>query len=324
MTSLSHAQRLSRTPAVVAYTHEYQDWQLGEGHPTNPVRARLAVEQLQENADRLRIDLARMVPTLDWNRVLAEAELVHDRSYLTALRQGCNEVWDGTQPRLGEVAALMFTGTMDLVEAMLLDRAAGRVGVYFNPQGAKHHAMRATGSGFCALNDMAWAAKKLVRLGLKVAYFDWDAHHGDGVEELLRDEPQALTMSVHNGGIFPGTGLDGHDPARGIYNWALPQGGGCHDLYHAAQEAWEILDEFNPDVILVACGADGLHGDPLGALSYDVYGVVKTVAYPLGALARRLDAPVVIGGAGGYQPYDETPRAWAEWVSHIYGAVARH
>lgn len=311
-----------KAPAVVAYTHEYLDWQLGEGHPTNPVRARIAVEMLQDEADRVQVDLARVVPILDWDRVLTEARLVHDEAYLADLRAGRNEVWEGVQPRLGEVAALMFAGTLDLVEAMLADRERGRIGVYFNPQGAKHHAMRADGSGFCALNDMAWAAKKLVAAGLKVAYVDWDAHHGDGVEALLAEEPHALTFSIHLGGIFPGTGMDGHDPARGIYNWALARGAGDYALGDAMQEVLHIIRDSRPDVILVACGADGLDGDPLGGLRYTWTGVTKGAAYPLGALAGRLGAPVIVGGAGGYQPFDRTPEAWAQWVAHIYGALA--
>jgi len=59
--------------------------------------------------------------------------------------------------------------------------------------GAKHDAQRDTASGFCICNDMAVAAKELAASGLKVPYIDWDAHHGDGVEFLLEQVPQAMT-----------------------------------------------------------------------------------------------------------------------------------
>jgi acetoin utilization protein AcuC len=171
---------------------------------------------------------------------------------------------------------------------------------------------------------MAWAATKLTSRGLKVAYVDWDAHHGDGVEVLLGDNPTALTMSIHNGEIFPGTGRDGHSPERGIYNWALASGAGDDELREAMAQIGEILTGFRPDVILVACGADGLIGDPLGGLSYTIAGVAEVAAHQIGALAGRLGAPVIVGGAGGYQPFGATPEAWAEWVWMINdGLVSR-
>jgi acetoin utilization protein AcuC len=152
---------------------------------------------------------------LEWERIEREAGLVHDPAYVAAVRRGRCAEWSGTQERLGEVAALMFTGTLDLVEQLLID---DQPGIYFNPQGAKHHAHRDHASGFCVLNDMAWAATRLTGAGQRVIYLDWDAHHGDGVEALLLNTPEAVTASIQDRTIFPGTGRGWSDTMRGAYN----------------------------------------------------------------------------------------------------------
>ena len=73
--------------------------------------------------------------------------------------------------------------------------------------GAKHHAQYDHSSGFCVFNDFAIAADIATKdHGLKVAIIDIDAHHGDGVENLTRENPSVLTFSIHESGIFPGTG----------------------------------------------------------------------------------------------------------------------
>lgn len=295
-------------PVTIAYTPAYLDWQLGDTHPTNPERARIAVELIEE-WDRARCEWANP----DATGVFEAAALVHDQDYLDRVRAGYSAEWSGCQPRLGEVAALMFAGTADLVERLLVDRAAGTRGIYFNPQGAKHHAQRDHSSGFCVLNDMAWAAKRLVAEGLTVLYVDWDAHHGDGVEALLHGYDGAVTASIHDANIYPGTGRDGHDVAAGAYNWGLPAGAGDDALATAMGEVLTLADELAPDVVLLACGADGLAGDPLSTLRFSLAGIADA-ATALGTWAATNDVPVLVGGAGGYQPLTETPQAWFETV----------
>lgn len=211
----------------------------------------------------------------------------------------------------------MFTGTVDLVEDILGNWGPG---VWFNPQGAKHHAQRDHASGFCVLNDMAWAAKRLVAAGKKVLYVDWDAHHGDGVEALLLGDPEAVTASIHQIGIYPGTG--GRSlPEQGAYNWPLSAGDGDAALATAMIGVLALADEIRPDVVLLACGADGLAGDPLTSLEFTLDGI-GSAASRLGAWTAARDVPVVVGGAGGYQPLTETPAAWALTIRNLHDAYA--
>lgn len=76
------------TTVIVAYTPQYLDWRLGAGHPTNPERARLAVDQITTWAATAGVDLGIRAPELDWERVLREAATIHHGDYLSHLRNG--------------------------------------------------------------------------------------------------------------------------------------------------------------------------------------------------------------------------------------------
>jgi acetoin utilization protein AcuC len=305
------------TSLTIAYTPEYLDWQLGADHPTDPRRAQIGTALLAEWAEASGVAIRWISPELDWPAVEREAGRVHDARYVQGVRAGvCNE-WSGRHVRLGEVAALMFQGTVDLVEQMKADRANGVSGVYFNPQGAKHHAQRAAASGFCVLNDMAWAATDLTGDGLRVLYVDWDAHHGDGVEALVIDNTSAATASIHDATIFPGTGRSGHREDKRAYNWARPRSSGDRELAASMTEVLAVADELAPDVVLLACGADGLAGDPLSSLRYTIDGI-ESAATTLGAWCCDAGTSIVVGGAGGYQPLTETPRAWVRTITTLY------
>jgi acetoin utilization protein AcuC len=197
---------------------------------------------------------------------------------------------------------------------------SGEAQVAFNPQGAKHHAQYDHSSGFCVFNDMALVAKLFMAAGLKPMYIDWDAHHGDGVENILRAYPNLVTASIHQGGIFPGTGLTS-EPENGAYNIPLSNGDGDIEFLDAMQDIELLADEIQPDVILLATGADAHHSDPLSGLNFDYPGY-RAAAKIVGEIANKhAKGRVLIGGAGGYQPLTHTPQVWAQVVAQVYSTV---
>jgi acetoin utilization protein AcuC len=218
---------------------------------------------------------------------------------------------------MGQVALHMFAGTVRLTEKML----AGELKVGFNPQGAKHHAQYNHSSGFCVFNDMAWAAREFQKNGMKVMYIDWDAHHGDGVENLLTGSIDLTTCSIHDSVIFPGTGLKGHFPELGVYNWALDPASGDDEFRRAMGEIEQLADKLKPDVVLVATGADAHKSDPLSTLQFDYPGY-EDAASTVGRIASTYsEGRVLIGGAGGYQPFDHTPEIWAKVVARVHDEI---
>ena len=101
------------------------------------------------------------------------------------------------------------------------------------------------------------------------------------------------------------------DPDRKIYNKALPATSGDAELHVAVHNFVGVAKTFNPDIIFVAVGADGLAGDPLSTLNYTIEGMENAIkrvrlAFP--------NTPILFGGEGGYQPDGETPEAWARMV----------
>lgn len=290
----------------VAYDDRLLKWRLGKNHPTNPVRAKNAVHMLGQLGVPMRVERISEPDT-------SLLESVHSPRYVAQTLDGWNDEWQGKRLDLGKTAALMFQGTVDCVNAI----EAGAE-VAFSPQGAKHHAQWAQGSGFCVFNDMAWAAQSWAWTGERVLYVDLDAHHGDGVENLTYGITDVMTASIHDGTIFPGTG-HWDAPALRVYNWPLEAGSGDAQLIAAVEEALMIATRFDPTVILVAVGGDGHALDPLSSLqySYDGYREAGTL---IGEFAAFQGAGVLIGGAGGYRPKDATPTSWASFVASLYTA----
>jgi acetoin utilization deacetylase AcuC-like enzyme len=138
----------------------------------------------------------------------------------------------------------------------------------------------------------------------------------------LADDPDLVTCSIHDSAIFPGTGLKGHSPKKGIYNWALDPASGDDAFMAAMGEIETLADKIKPDVVLLATGADAHRTDPLSTLNFDYYGY-DFAARTVGRIASSYSqGRVLIGGAGGYQPFDHTPAIWAKVVDAVYEEVS--
>ena len=148
----------------------------------------------------------------------AELKRVHAPSYIDeVLDNHLSGQWSGKRADLAILASTFVGGTLVALYALLNKKAL--TAIHF--PGSKHHAQYDHSSGFCIFNDFAIAADIATKdYGLRVAILDIDAHHGDGVENLTADNPMVLTYSIHEKGIFPGTGNE-RDPARNIYNYPL-------------------------------------------------------------------------------------------------------
>ena len=147
--------------------------------------------------------------------------------------------------------------------------AEGRVEAAFNCSGGLHHAMPNRASGFCVFNDPVIAIKYLLERGLRVAYVDIDAHHGDGVQHAFYDSDRALTISLHQSGdyLFPGTGfVDEMGAGRGLgYSVNLPLYPYTNDeiyLWALNSVVVPLVKAFNPDVLATQLGMDPTSATP--------------------------------------------------------------
>jgi acetoin utilization protein AcuC len=309
----------------VIYTDLYLKWQLGDGdgsHPTNPVRAELATQMLTEKYGEDVVVVDPIDPAKEGSDMDALRE-THDEKFIEEVLAGRSGEWTGTKPELGQTALAMFKGTIRAVEAIL-----SGVKVVFNPQGAKHHAKYDRSSGFCVFNDMTYAALALQAKGLRPLYIDWDIHAGDGVAEMLSGTG-IPRISIHGGNNFPYDRRyqvpfgECHDEADHCYNFNVGSFDGDEVFMECIDKAREIIEAYKPDVILLAAGADGHTGlDNLsGTNTYTAVGFTYAAEMVAEMAIKHADGRVLIGGAGGYQPYKETPETWALVVGTIFDRV---
>jgi acetoin utilization protein AcuC len=312
-------------PVTVVYSDDYLDWQLENG-VTDPRRALRATRHLEEECgDAVTVLDPNDIPV---DEVRSAIEMVHTPEYATqVIDEGISVEFPRPDYRLGEVAQLMFAGTMVAVREVL----AGNTRIAFNPQGAKHHAKVEHSSGFCVFNDMAWAALHMEGMGRRPLYLDWDVHAGDGVQEMLSGST-IPTLSIHQGSIFPsdyntkdralaseGVRHTHHLADKAAFNWNMERDAGDEAFRWAIDEAIEVIRDYKPDTLLLAIGADAHGGQMLGTagtnVTYDGFDYaaarVREIADELGVTG------IVMGGAGGYQPLDHTPRIWANVVKRI-------
>jgi acetoin utilization protein AcuC len=210
-------------------------------------------------------------------------------------------------PGLWEAAQLVAAGSLlaaDLVAGGEAERA-------FHFAGGLHHAMPDRASGFCYVNDAVLAIMRLRERGLRVAYVDIDAHHGDGVQYAFYGDPRVLTISVHERGerLFPGTGFVrevGEGEGAG-FSVNLPLEAYTDTaVYLPAFEAVvpPLLERFKPDVIVAQLGIDSHRTDPLTHLALDVQGFAR-------ALQRIVPlAPKLLALGGGGYDLGNVARAW--------------
>jgi acetoin utilization protein AcuC len=188
---------------------------------------------------------------------------------------------------------------------------SGQSDVAFNLGGGLHHAWRDHASGFCVFNDAAIAIQWLVNLRWRVAYLDFDVHHGDGVQWAFYDSDRVLTVSLHQDGrtLFPGSGgmeETGRGAGEGYaVNLPLPR--------HTDDEAYlwafdqfvpPLIARFDPDIVVTQLGVDTHVLDPLAELDLTTQGQMAVVQ----RLARLAPHWLALGG-GGYN-LDVVPRAW--------------
>ncbi len=306
------------------YTDTFLTYDLGPSHPLQQRRLKMVQDVLKEQGalESGGGPIVEIEPTPADRELL---ERVHTKAYLSAVERASREPGAGFLKDFGlgrgdtpafagiyESARLYAGGTVDAARLV----ASGEFEVAFNVAGGLHHAHADRASGFCTFNDLALGVKVLNDAGFqKVAYIDIDVHHGDGVQFLFWDDPNTLTLSLHESPewLFPRvsgftTEIGGPGAEGTSINVPLAPHTG-DSVWHEAFESVvpEALARFQPDALILQLGADAHFGDPLAHLALTSQGWMAAFEK---LLALGAGKPIVLTGGGGYN-LDTVRRLWS-------------
>jgi acetoin utilization deacetylase AcuC-like enzyme len=254
---------------LVATDVRFEEHDAGRGHPERPDRVRAVLDGLDAGAPsdaRRRLEPRRA--TRD------ELERVHTVDYLDRLERFCKEGGGRLDADTGASAAsweaaLLAAGS-GLEAADALERGDGDSAFCaVRPPG--HHAVSARAMGFCLLNNVAVTAAALRDRGERVLVVDWDAHHGNGTQDIFYADGSVMYVSMHEWPLYPGTGRLTDTGAGGgagaTVNFPLPAGATGDVYLDAIDTVVEPLAErFAPTWVLVSAGYDAHRADPLTGL----------------------------------------------------------
>jgi acetoin utilization protein AcuC len=308
-----------RLPALFVYSEEMGRFDFGPDHPYKPERATKTLDLCMRYG----------VINYPWMRVVEPQNidedllyLFHEPGYLHLLKDASHGQvsLDMLERGLGTADTPILRGLYDWsvraaggTYSSMKDILEGRAQVAFNPLGGFHHARRGNAEGFCYINDIVIALMGALqnKPHVKIAYVDFDAHHGNGVQEAFYEDRRVLFISVHETGrtLYPWSGSEtetGHGVAEG-YTVNIPLEPGADDeVYSFALDhaVFPILKAFCPDFIVAEIGADTLISDPLTHLKLTNNGYQKA----LRGLMPICPKILALGG-GGYDLY-RTSRCW--------------
>lgn len=285
--------------------YECHDHITGDLHPDAPVRLEAITNQLIASG------MDYVLRHYDAPRVeRSDLERVHDTAYLDRVHAMAPD--KGEPPVEIDGDTVMSPGTLRAAE-----RAAGagvlavdlvmrgemrEVFCAVRPPG--HHAVRGQAMGFCLFNNIAVAAAHAMAVyGLdRVAIVDFDVHHGNGTEDIFRNEPRVLFCSSFQHPFYPFTGHE--KETANLVDVPLPAGTDGPAFRAAIAEHWlPHLESFRPQILLISAGFDAHVADDMSSLQFTDadYGWLTT---ELKAIAERHgEGRIVSMLEGGYEPH---------------------
>ncbi|GMH16768.1 hypothetical protein Nepgr_018609 [Nepenthes gracilis] len=288
------------------------DYYYGQGHPMKPHRIRMAHNLIVHYSLHRRMEINRPFPA-----ATADIRRFHSEDYVDFLSsvspESLNSLTDHSHSRhlkrfnVGDDCPV-FPGLFAFCQAS----AGGSIGaavklnrrdadVAINWAGGLHHAKKSEASGFCYVNDIVLGILELLKVHRRVLYVDIDVHHGDGVEEAFYTTDRVMTVSFHKfGDFFPGTGHIkdvGAGPGKN-YSLNVPLNDGIDDesfrgLFRPIIQ--KVMEVYQPDAVVLQCGADSLAGDRLGCFNLSVKGHADCLRF-----LRSYNVPLMVLGGGGY------------------------
>ncbi|KAJ0971545.1 hypothetical protein J5N97_019504 [Dioscorea zingiberensis] len=298
------------TKRRVSYFYEPSigDYYYKQGHPMKPHRIRIAHNLIVHYRLHHLMEISQPFPAS-----AADICRFHSEDYVDFLSSVSPETLASctrkcSKFKLGRGDCPVFNGLFEFCQAS----AGGSIGaavklnrkdadITINWAGGLHHAKKSEASGFCYVNDIVLGILELLKYHKRVLYVDIDVHHGDGVEEAFYTTDRVMTVSFHKyGNFFPGSGHIkhiGHGEGK-YYALNVPLNDGMDDdsfrgLFRPIIQ--KIMEVYQPEAVVLQCGADSLTGDRIGTFNLTVKGHADCLRF-----LRSFNVPMMVLGGGGY------------------------
>ena len=225
-----------------------------------------------------------------------ELELVHDREYILKVLKGT--LTDKEIRRLGfNWSEVLSNRSFLAVNGTLLTcKEALKNGIANHLAGGTHHSHRNFGSGYCVFNDMAYASKSLInsKLVKKILIFDTDVHQGDGTAEILKNDKDIFTCSIHCKNNFP------FRKSKSDLDIELEDNLEDKDYLDIVNKTLiDCVKECDPEIVIFDAGVDIHKDDKLGNLNISSEGLLKRDKLIL-SFFKKHSIPVATVIGGGY------------------------
>ena len=207
-------------------------------------------------------------------------------------------------------AALHASGAVILATDLVM---AGKVDNAFccvRPPG--HHAGRANSAGFCIFNHVAVGmAHAMAQHKIKrVAIIDFDVHHGDGTEDIFKDNPNVMLCSTFQHPFYPHRGADTR--SKNMINVPMKARANGGDFKKVFETQFKpALEAFKPEIIFVSAGFDAHVDDPLADLALIEEDYVWMTEFTKKIAEKYAKKRIISSLEGGYHLPSLAQSAWA-------------
>ncbi|MGZ8252213.1 MAG: histone deacetylase family protein, partial [Methylophilaceae bacterium] len=196
-------------------------------------------------------------------------------------------------------ACLHATGAAILATDLVMQGKVRNAFCCTRPPG--HHAGRERAAGFCIFNHVAAGVAHAIEFHQlqRVAIVDFDVHHGDGTEDIFKDNPKVMLCSTFQHPFYPYKGADSRTNRMiNIPLAAHTDGKGFRKVYE--NEIKPALINFKPEMIFISAGFDAHRDDPLAKLGLTKEDYIWMTRTLMDIAAKYCHARIVSVLEGGY------------------------
>ena len=225
-----------------------------------------------------------------------DVRLVHDPEWVARLRNGTLSYHDILRLEIPYSRQMVDAFWLAAGGTILAASLALEQGIGFNVGGGFHHAFPGHGEGFCAINDIAIAVRRMQRDGRirRAMVVDCDVHHGNGTAGVFTGDRSVFTLSIHQFNNYPA-----EKPLSSMDIHLADGTGDAEYLNRLANGYRASLAMFKPELVIYVAGADPYREDQLSGLMLTFEGLQERDRLVLWtALSHKI--PVAIVLAGGY------------------------